>query len=428
MCRGTSKRLLILGLLMVCFAAGAWWIIAWQQVRTERKQALERSAEELKAILAELRDPKSDNSWHSAWEAFEAWMANNVVRGRTTKAEVLLCFGREPLDLDRPERDEVRTITYCLYGNWQIGGYLVFDFDPPTTILQDWHTYSAVCGFCPHILAHDGRWRLEGKMLAGRIGLSREGSDTLLLPRLVPQNRRFRIRLANWAPETEYLDQVQLGMVPCKPDCEVDMDGEGKIYVWKEARKLQIETIREESGRYEWTVSVGEPEVGRVVVLELRNTGEFETAMRKAVFTPGAQWPSANFCLAFDDGSRQELQPVGTKFLRRIVVPVPAEARTLRISAPGNMWFLRRAWLGHGQMAQGVTWLSATDTTGLKADALRLLRDRDEDRLVLTPMQEVDLGFMAPMTDPEKAHHRFVLRIWGYYEFLSPARESAPRK
>src|SRR5207253_524021 len=100
---------------------------------------------------------------------------------------------------------------------------------------------------------------------------------------LVPQNQRLGIRLANWAPEREYLDQVQLGVVPCEPGCEVDMDGEGRPYVWMEMRTLEIAPIRDGVGRDGWTLSVGELGEGRVIVLEARNTGEFERAMRKAV-------------------------------------------------------------------------------------------------------------------------------------------------
>jgi hypothetical protein len=145
--------------------------------------------------------------------------------------------------------------------------------------------------------------------------------------------------------------------------------------------------------------------------------------MRKAVFRPGERWPTANLALNFDTGSSQELQPIGTKFLRRIVVPVPPMARTLRISAPGAMWHVRRAWLGLGQPAKGVTWLSAIEASGAGDGALELLRDRDGRSLVLGPMREVDLGFPATGSVADNPAHRFVLRMWGYYEFLPSAGE-----
>jgi hypothetical protein len=426
MSRRTLKSLSLLVFGVVSIAVILAWTIAWAVALNEKKRAVERTAEELQVILADLWERKDEKTWGRAWESFNDWMARNVVRGQTTRAQVLTWFGTEHRDLDRPERDEVQTITYTLFGDWSDGSYLVFDFDPRTGILQDWHTYNAICGFCPHVEAYDGRWRLEGKMLAGRIDPSREGPDTLLLPRLVLHDRKLRICLANWAPETEYLDQVQLGMVPCQRDCEVDVDGDGQIYVWKEACKIEMEPLREGNGSDEWALALGEPVSGRALVLEARNTGEFETAMCRAVFTPCATWPSAELNLHFDDGTRQQLQPVGTKFLRRIVVAVPPSAQTVKIGAPGSMWLVRRAWLGQGRLAQDVTWLSASQASGDEADALRLLRARDRHRLVLRPGQEVYLGFVAPLTGAEHSHHRFVLRMWGYYEFLARCTERTP--
>jgi hypothetical protein len=161
-----------------------------------------------------------------------------------------------------------------------------------------------------------------------------------------------------------------------------------------------------------------------VIVLEVRNTGEFERAMRKVVFKNQAPWPRAGMALRFDDGGCQELAPVGTKFLRRVVVPVPAAARTLQLSAPEDMWLVRRAWLGQGGVAQNVAWVSATDAIG--HEVLGPLRDRNAPRLVLAPMQEVDLSFSGPAELASKLHHRFVLRLCGYYELLPSVAGNTP--
>jgi hypothetical protein len=418
----TLKRLTVLALLVVSLAVmGLGFVtIAMHQARMSRQQALKPAAEQLQAILAKLRS--SDNAaWKDAWQRFEGWMAINVVRGKTTEADFEACFGKASRNLDRPWRDNVRTIEYPLYGDTSGGRNLVLDFDSRKRILRDWQISEWVCGYCPHVLADDGRWRLEGKMLAGRLGMHRKGSDTLLLPRLLPRSQRLGIRLANWAAEMEYIDEVQLGVVPCEPGDEVDMDDEGQPYVWKAMRALEVGPIRQKGGRDAWTLSVGEPAAGRVIVLEVRNTGAFESAMREAVFRQGAPWPPASLALDFDDRICRELQPVGTKFLRRIVVPVPPDVCTLRIGALASMWLVRRAWLGQGQVAQDAAWLFATEASSLKVDALRLLRYRDEDHLVLAPMQEVDLRFMAPETGSEKRDRRFILRMWGYYELLPMA-------
>jgi hypothetical protein len=431
MSQRTLRRLTVLALLVLSLGvigSGLLKISRYQE-QVRRQQALERGADELRAILADLRAAwDSGKAVDEAWQRFEGWMAGNVVRERTTEADIVLYFGRDFHSLDRPPRDGIRTIEYHLYGNnWTFDSYINFDIDSRSGILQDWDTLYAICGFCPHVLADDGRWRLEGKMLAGRLGRNREGPDTLLLPRLVPRDRRLVVRLANWAPETEYIDQVRLGVVPCEPGCEVDMDEEGRPYVWKELRAAELEALPQDGGDG-WALSVDGPAAGRVIVLEGRNTGEFEAAMRKAVFRPGATWPPASLALAFDNGGGHELLPVGTKFLRRIVVPVPPEARTLRISAPAGMWLVRRAWLGHGHEAPDVTWLSATEASGVEADAPGLLRDRDEQRLVLAPMQEVDLCFTAPEATSEGRRHQFVLRMCGYYELLPTALRAGPNR
>lgn len=421
----TLKRLAVAGVLAVSLAVIALGTVAWHQSRIAARLGPKQPDEELEQIVAEFRARKGRESWETAEQRLKGWMARRAVPGRTTEAEVLGWFKERPRDLDRPERDAVHTIEYELTHDGPPDVYVVIDFDSRTGTLQGWHTTESVCGWCPHILSHDGRWRLEGKMLAGRLGSDRDGLDTLLLPRLLPQDNRLRIRLANWAPELEYLDQVQLGSVPCEPDCEVDIGQGGEPYVWKEGRLLEIEPRRGEAVGDPPSLRLGEPGVGRVVVLEGRNTGEFETAMRKAVFTPGAKWPPAGLALHFDSGSSQVLQPVGTKFLRRVVVPVPPEARTVQLTAPSRIWLVRRAWLGRGQVAQNVTWLSASEASGLEVDVLGFLRDHDEHRLVLAPLQEVDLSFMAPAEVSGNLHHRFVLRLWGYYELLPSIGEHA---
>jgi hypothetical protein len=389
-------------------------IALWRRARTSNPPALVRRADELKTILTRLRSANGDAALEEPWHSFERWMAANVARGRTGRADVVAWFGKPDRDLDRPPRDGVQTFEYLLCGDPTNGTWVAFDCDPKTGIVQDWQTSSSICGFCPHILASDGRWRLEGKMLAGRIGPSRAGPDTLLLPRLVPRDQVLRIRLANWAPELEYIENVQLGIIRCDSGEEVDLSGAGQPFLWKNPHQVELELARHDVGRDEWKLSLGGPEPGRVIVLEVRNTGPFERAMRKVVFKADTPWPRASLDLGFDDGGCQEVLPVGTKFLRRIVVPVSPGARTLRLSAPKDTWLIRRAWLGQGEAAQEVAWISATDPSGGEAPAIT--GDPDEPRLVLAPMQDADLSFVAPAAVLDNLRYRFVLRLSGYYE------------
>jgi hypothetical protein len=225
----TWKRLTALGLLAAILAVVVLEIVARRQARNSRQLVLERSANELEAILTQLRTQagtppngrphtmpaETRDALAKARHRFDLWMAENVVRGWTTRTEIVTWFGKYPQNLDRPRRDGILTMEHLLYGDRTYSGMMaVFDFDPVTSILQDWQLSYCECGYCPPILASDGQWRLEGKMLAGRIGPSREGPDLLLLPRLVPRDQVLRVRLANWAPELEYIDQVWLGVVP----------------------------------------------------------------------------------------------------------------------------------------------------------------------------------------------------------------------
>src|SRR5262245_31509619 len=105
------RRLTVLALLVVCLGliGGGLLKLARHREQVKQQQALERSVGELQAILTELR---------ATWErgnavddkTFEGWMARNVVRGRTTEAEIVLHFGRDFYHLDRPPRDGIRTI------------------------------------------------------------------------------------------------------------------------------------------------------------------------------------------------------------------------------------------------------------------------------------------------------------------------------
>jgi hypothetical protein len=414
------KRLKFAGSLIASTALLALCLVVWRQAQIKS---------ELDAILARLRAAKTEKVLVAAKHDFERWMRQHVVRGQTTRSQIVAYFGNEYHDLDRPTRYGVETGEYLLYGDRVYSGVLVvFDFDFDTAILQDWQISYSECGYCPHILASDGQWRLEGKMLAGRIGASREGPDTLLLPRLAPMDGLLRVRLANWAPEIECIKQVRLGIVACDAASEVDMDGDGNPYVWKETRAVELESAQKAIGSNRCMLRFGHPAAGQVVVLEARNTGEFEQAMRQVVFESAAAWPRASLELEFDEGGIQELLPVGTKFFRRMVIPVPPNARALEIRAPRDMWLIRRAWLGQGQVARDVAWLSPVDASGHEADAPGRKREDGAPRFVLAPTEEVELDFLLPRAVSDKRDYRFVLNLSGYYELIPPSAGNMLRK
>jgi hypothetical protein len=343
---------------------------------------------------------------------FLRWLKETVRTGRTTQREILDLLGTRCKYLDRPARDGVFAFEYDLatLGVRSVQeGFLVFEFDRRDRVLEYYFLSLGVCGFCPHVFADDGAWRLEGKLLAGCVGSGREGTDTLLLPRALPRHGKVRVRLANHAPEVEFLDSVVLGRVALGVGEEVDVDSVGRPYLWTPAREIT------EASRAP-TVPLGSGP-GRVLVLEVRNTTAFEYAMREH-FLGGAPEPAgAALPVTFDDDGTHKLAPVGSKFLRRVVVPVPPRARAAHLPGTNPLWEIRRAWSGTGRIAEAGTFWHAPVAPATAAD---LLRQPDGRRLRLDPAREVVLTFTAPDFLFGGGRWGFLLRFTGYYEFLPP--------
>jgi hypothetical protein len=335
---------------------------------------------------------------------FVRWYQANFKPGKTYQAEVIAVLGRRYKDLDRPARDGIRTIEYHLADlgisvpvpglNRTSTQWLVLDFDTRTNRLIKKGTREIsgpICGFCPHVFALDAvGWRLEGKLLAGCVGASAEGTDTLLLPRATSREGTVRVRLANLAPEIEYLHDALLGAVRLEAGEELDLADDGRPFVWTSERELRDAPA---------VVRVPGSGAGRVLVLEVRNTSAFEVAIR-AHLLDGGPSVAATLTVTFDDGTTQTVRPVGTKFLRRVVVPVPAGAGYASLEMPGSYWLVRRAWTGSGRCAE--------------EEALWRRPSADVDRWQLGPDEAVNLTFPAP----EGGRWGYVLRLAGYYEFL----------
>jgi hypothetical protein len=406
-------------------------------VAQQRETELAQKKKELQFLLADLKNGKPAAEAH-----LRAWMNDNVPAGKATLEEVRQLFGDNYVNLDRPDRDDVLTMQYSVD---DVGGKkLILDFtepkphDPQADLFVRYfpglaevykkdarlHGISfgqSICGFCPHILVDDGNWRLEGKMLAGAIGAGRESDDTLVLPRAQARNGKVKLRLANWAPEVEQIDQVQLGVVVGQPGEQLDVDRNGQPHLWQQSQNLVVESPRTTGDRDNWHLELQHVNESRVLVLELRNTESFEKTMRAAIRKGGEQLPDAELTLHFD-GNSTTINPVGTKFLRRVLIPLPAGTSHVDLACPAGMWWVRRAWLGQGHPASIVHWLSPTEATGPE-DALSLLHACDRARLQLTEREETQLTFTLPSTIKSAQHLFYVLRMHGYYEFDREAIE-----
>jgi hypothetical protein len=344
-------------------------------------------------------------------EAFFRWVKQTIVPGRTTRQEIIAIFGHRYVNLDRPRRDSIVTLQYELYNlgvQCLENYYLIFDFDAHNRVLAYSTISLGVCGFCPHIFADDGAWRLEGKLLAGCVSRRREGVDTLLLPRATARGGRVHIQLANLAPEVEFIDQIALGGVPLAAGEELDTDASGRPYVWTPTRALPAAGPEDRSEALEGGTA------GQVLVLEVRNTTAFEKAMRDHLLTGAPEPAGLALALRFDDGPALALPPVGTKFLRRVVVPVPPQAHAVRVPA-NPFWTVRRLWAGTGRPADA-RWCSPADG----GEVANLLRESDGRRLRLGPGEKAVLTFTVPEA-AGAARVGYLLRMSGYYEFLLPA-------
>jgi len=359
-------------------------------------------------------------------DLLDAWLKRTLKKGLTTQEEIVTLFGPHFKNLDRPERDGLVSIEYwlnqdkdCFFGF----GY-AFHFDAKTNRLLSWAPVAGgICGFCPHVFADDGQWRLEGKMLAGRIGVPHEGSDTLLLPRLKERNGRLLVKLVNLAPEIEYIDQIQLAAVDLKPGEELDVGFDDRPVIWTPGVQINAPMRRTSGGLDEYIQRLDQSRAGQVLVIEAFNTSKFQDAMRAYVLGHVDHAPAAALRVEFDTGEVREVKPVGTKFLRRIVIPVEPEARLVRLSAGEGFWFVHRLWVGVGKTVENtIRWESPVSAKGPTPEALTALMRADRERLRLDPSQEVELTFKPKELSDNGNRLGFLVRVTGYYEFLPDAQ------
>lgn len=391
-----------------------------KEVPKNRLRKLPRIPAELKPVLIALRRGKTLEANTLVWNhvgLLKTWLSEVLVKGQTTRGDILALLGPALKDLDRPKRDAVVTAQYQL-GSHTAFTTLVFDFDAKTGVLTDWSTSQAICGFCPHVFADDGRWRLEGKLLAGCIGRDRESRDTLVLPRLVERNGRVQVKVSNLAPETEYADQVLLGMVPLDDGEELDVDSDGRPVAWRSTRELPVTRESADGPFAASTFDLDHRSPGGLIVLEVRNTSDFESAMRGFFLEKGDEPSFTKIQIQFDGGPPIRIAPVGTKFLRRVAVCIPVGAKQLQLRFRDEMWLVRRMWIGTGRTVDSaIEWQTPVAVHGPTAGALDLISAVDGQRLTLEPQDEFEFGFRPPDRRAETARFGYVLRMTGYYEF-----------
>jgi hypothetical protein len=419
---------LVAGVTCLLFAVFLWMRYCLSQPKSFLFQLLVPVRTEMRPVLLALRkgDPQASAEALArvrnlnGEQAFEDWLRSVLIEGQTTQDDAIALLGKHFDTLDRPGRDDFITLQYNL-GEYP-GSWLVLDFDSHTHVLKYWQISRAICGFCPHVFAFTGDWRLEGKLLAGRVGASHEGADTLPLPRLTQQQGELRLKIANLAPEVEFIDQVRLGAVALQEGEQLDIDREGRPVAWTPLIVCEGCLRPAGEGLDERNLELGYSAEARVLVVEVRNTSAFEAAMREALAQQAEPAVSTTLQVQIGDTATQELQPVGTKFLRRIALDVPPGNGGVRFRAPHDWWLLRRYWVGRTRRADDrVVWQAPSAVQGPTADARGLLLAVDQQRVCLKPSQEMELVFPGPGAPAPGTHWGYVVRMWGYYDFLPDA-------
>jgi hypothetical protein len=427
MSRRTRLLLLVTGVASLLFVVFVWMRSSLGQPKSILFQLLLPVRTEMRPFLLALRNGDRYATGaalarvreHSREGAFEDWLRTVLNEGRTTEDEAIALLGKHFTNHDLRPAYGLIALQYELGGF--PGDYLVLYFDADTHVLNQWEISHAICGFCPHVFAFDGRWRLEGKLLAGCVGVRNEGADTLPLPRLAAQGGELRLKVSNLAPETEYLDHVQLGGVLLQEGEELDIDPAGRPIAWTSlgervgSRQPAGEDVDEVS------LDLGKSEEARALIVEVRNTSAFETAMQEAL-SRQVELTGATLQVQISEAAAQAVRPVGTKFLRRIVLRVPPGSGCVRLRSSRNWWLLRRLFVGRFRVVEeSVVWQPPSAVQGPIADARRLLLAVDQQRVCLEQSQEVELVFPAPETPAPGTRWGYVVRMSGYYDFLPAA-------
>jgi len=356
------------------------------------------------------KDPKGIVDLESA----KNWLKENVTIGKSTKRDIFdMIYSIAPanslnttfIDLDRPEKDNIEAYEYLLpYSSYGNETYLVLYFDKENTTLKEYTFSHWICGFCPHIFANDGRWRLEGKMLPSCIGKENEGTDTLLLPRLKEsKDGLLKIKISNLAPEIEYINKTELLRIPLNDKEELDIDNQGYPIVWKPQNKHKTHFIS--FGTLTHSQSIADIKIQHnpandVAVFEVRNTFEFELAMRRKYLQNLKVERETNLIVDFGNNKIEKIKPVGTKFLRRVVIPLPQQTNKIEIKFFDNFWHMERMWIG-----------SKRDVTS------EWMKPIENQSIRLEPMEDKIIEFRPQ--GKSKTRSGYALRMFGHYEFIN---------
>ncbi len=335
-------------------------------------------------------------------------------------------------------------------------------------------------GSCPTAYSWDGHaWRLDSGTFGGSHFSAAERTDYDLLEYLVPTDGKYRIRLVNELPESEYTDSVAIQVVDHPAGVPIVPDLSGKLLTFRDAKaplsatdlrgRDALGSVAERDG-VEWHSDVSDrrperaedardglivrfakPQGAKRANLWIagRNTPWSVRMFKTMIAAQGpdlAAWYAAMNASAdarhrlYDflvrEGTLSVEVQAGDGWSRRgffwfagpeirkdqaIEIPVddvPGDSVTIRLSAPVAFWSIDSLVVAFDddEPVQARTLpLRSAAAEGGGRDLTRVLSTADGDRYATRPGDKAELSFDAPPPPAPGFERSYVLVTSGYY-------------
>lgn len=311
---------------------------------------------------------------------------------------------------------------------------------------------------CPFVYSFDGTdYILDSETYAGAIAPGLERTDVDNLEHLRAVDGRYRIRVRNDRPETDYTDEVTLTVVDHPRQTRALPDAAGVVHVVREGtppastRTYGGDTIPSRAG---WEMRFARPRnSGDTVALVVRTRNSpvasfvmentlslmgsdvysWYASMRTQLVTRSVvrSWIEREGYLEVQAGAGTgdssawrtvaRLPDVGGAIAKTNVILVDVskmlgDSVSIRLESSPGLWLIERAELGayHGRAAtETLHAVRATDERG--ADVGHLLAERDGKYLVATRGSVVAMEYDVPAPASPEMTRSVLLRTTGFY-------------
>jgi hypothetical protein len=324
---------------------------------------------------------------------------------------------------------------------------------------------------CPFIYSFDGKhWVFDSETYAGAVAKALERTDVDNLEHLHAVNGRYRIRMKNERPETDYTDELALLVVDHPSGTRAISDASGGVHLVgagtppASMQPFGGDTIPSRAG---WELSFPRPRGDTAaLVLRVRNTDIGPFALYHTLGLLGSDvyaWyaamrsqPLARLAVrawieregyldvllptgrrrgeSHDWRSVVRLPDVGAAIPKSQVVlldltAVPGDTVRVRLESSPNLWVIEKADLAELRGAANPLRLNALRAIDEKGrDVASLLSERDGKYLVTTPGSDVAFEYEAPARPAGPRMTRSILvRTTGHY-YVETNDRAAPRR